>query len=318
LICAVLSFAILSPVPAEEPPTDPAQVHVELFKKIRPSIVGIQGAGGEGSGAVISDDGLILTSSLITGNSSSTRVWLPGNRRVKADVVHINQELEIALVKLDKKDATLPALTIGDSSALRIGERVYSVGSTYGSIPNDDQPALSVGVFSGKYELKEAEGRPKYTGPIFETTAQVNPGMDGAPILNASGEIVGIATLAFTKENWSNLFLPVNLAVGDIEEQGVTVRAENTRPGYLGVIVERTSMLSDGVLVETVSFDSPADEAGLEPGDIILTLNGSPVKTPREFYSRFDQLTAGTRIKLTLKKQGRELDVTVTLEEMPY
>jgi serine protease Do len=199
---------------------DPARIHIEFHKKVAPAIVAVRGPDRSGTGIVISEDGLILTSSYLTGDSVSVRVWLPGNRRVNGRVIFSKQDKEIALVKIEAKEK-LPFLKLGDSDKLQIGERIYTIGNVQGSIEVDAQAALSVGVLSGRFDLTETYGGHTYQGPVLETTAAVNRGLSGGPFLNRDGEVVGLVTLNYSRNNWSGLAIPVNVVKKILEDGGV-------------------------------------------------------------------------------------------------
>jgi S1-C subfamily serine protease len=219
----LFSLAMLSPMAfsaeVEAPKPDPARVHIEFHKKVAPAIVAVRGPDRSGTGVIISDDGLILTSSYVTGDSVSVRVWLPGNRRVNGRVIFSKKDKEVALVKIESKER-LPFLPLGDSDKLQLGERTYTIGNVQGSIEADAQAALSVGVLSGRFELQETYGGHTYKGPVLETTAAVNRGLSGGPLLNRDGEVVGLVTLNYSQNTWSGLAIPINIVKKVLEDGG--------------------------------------------------------------------------------------------------
>lgn len=316
-IC-LLALLWALPLLNAEPDDDAARVHINLYKKTRPAVVGIQAGSNIGTGTIISADGLILTSSVIVGKRSSVYVWLEGNRRISGKVIDVNRTLEIAFVKIEMDD-DLPWIEIGDSGSLRIGQRVYTIGDTYNSILNDDMPALSVGVLSGRFELKEQRRKQKYTGPVLEITSAVNPGQDGAPLLNSDGRLVGVVTLTYSRQNWSGLAIPINLALTDLRKHKILEqKPAETGPGYLGVVVGKTSVFTDGVIVEVVRKDSPAKRDGLDAGDFILLVNGQTIDNPKALYTLIQTYHADDDVKLTIKRSGKKTELTVKLGKLPY
>jgi S1-C subfamily serine protease len=199
------------------PTADPARVHIEFHRKVAPAIVAVRGPDRSGTGIIISSDGLILTSSYLTGDSVSVRVWLAGYRRVHGRVIFSKKDKEVALVKIETTEK-LPFLPLGDSDKLQLGERIYTIGNVQGSIEADAQAALSVGVLSGRFDLTETHGGHTYTGPVLETTAAVNRGLSGGPFLNSDGEVVGLVTLNYSQKTWSGLAIPINIVKKILDE----------------------------------------------------------------------------------------------------
>jgi len=222
-VVILFSLALLSSTAigaeSETSKPDPARVHIEFHKKVAPAIVAVRGPDRSGTGIIISEDGLVLTSSRVTGDSVSVRVWLEGNRRVNGRVIFSKKDKEIALVKIESKEK-LPFLKLGDSDKLQLGERLYTVGNVQGSIEADAQAALSVGVVSGRFDLTETNAGHPYKGPVLETTAAVNRGLDGAPFLNRDGEVVGLITLNYSRANWIGLAIPINIVKKVLEDGG--------------------------------------------------------------------------------------------------
>ena len=173
--------------------------HKRVYQKTVDSVVAVRALAplGErsGSGVIISKEGLILTSyAACPDGATNIRVWVKGPRLYTAEVVATSQKQELTLLRI-KPRGELKPIELGESGKIRTGELSYTIGNAANSIILDDQPSFNVGVVSGVYRLADERANSTYTGPVLETTAAVNVGMEGAPCLNIDGKMVGFVTL---------------------------------------------------------------------------------------------------------------------------
>ncbi len=194
---------------------DVARSHVATVAQAEQAVVGItarasrRGAGYYGTGTIISPDGYILTSiTVVPSDCDEIQVILTGGREIAAKLVGTVDELELSLIKID--ESGLDAMALGSSSTLSLGETIYTLGNCLQSIEKDGRVSLSIGIVSGFYELEEAQSESEYTGSCIETTAALNPGVDGGPLVSSQGELVGLLSLNYAQNRWMSVAIPVD------------------------------------------------------------------------------------------------------------
>jgi serine protease Do len=206
-------------------------------------------------------------------------------------VIGRRNDLELLLVKVDAKD--LPAMDFADSTKARIGQISYAFGDVYESIPMDDQVAMSLGIVSGLYEVNTALANSLYTGPVIETSAAVNPNLDGGPLVDAEGKILGMITLNYHPAKFTGIAVPSHILKPEVDRMikeftdGVMVR----EPGFVGIQVKEDPGSRTGVVIVGVTRGSPAEKAGLREGDEIIKIDADRVTT----MEKFDELTQDIR-----------------------
>ncbi|OHB77316.1 MAG: hypothetical protein A2Z34_00255 [Planctomycetes bacterium RBG_16_59_8] len=286
-----------------------------VYEKSCRSVAGIRAIAplGErsGSGIVITPDGYLLTSSAIVPNGSrEIRVWLPGARRVEAVVAGMSKRGDLTILKIDPARNSLTPMEFGEGKP-RIGDSAYTIGNAFFSIINDDQPSFSAGIVSGIYNLPEERGGSSYTGQVVETSAAVNPGMEGGALLDGGGKLVGVLTPNYSIQRWLGAAIPLDVVRGDIERciaahrsAGANNGHEAERPasrGFIGIeVAERDGRL----VVASVRKESPAWKRGIREGDVILAVTEKPVATGEEFRERFAALAEGDTVWLTVDVGG--------------
>lgn len=267
---------------------------------------------GQGSGFLISEDGYILTNAHVVHGASRVNVILADRREFEATIVGADKSSDVAVVKIDAQ--RLPALKMGNSDDLDVGEWVLAVGSPFG---------LSGTVTSG---IVSAKGRSSVGITDYEnfiqTDAAINPGNSGGPLLNLHGEVVGINTAIFSRTgaySGIGLAIPINMArsiCDQIIEHGAVTR------GYLGVMIQpltpelaRSFNLdnTDGVLVGDVSADSPASQAGLKPGDVIVQFEGHPVEDAGALRNRVAATVPETEVEVVVIRDGKSRPLPVVV-----
>jgi len=264
-----------------------------------------------GSGFIIDKDGFIVTNNHVVEEADKIKVILKDGREFDAEVKGRDPNTDLALIKI-KPDESLPALELGDSDALKVGEWVLAIGNPFGL-----EHTVTSGIISAK-------GRVIGSGPyddFIQTDASINPGNSGGPLINMAGKVVGINTAIVAGGQGIGFAIPVNLAKGVINQ--LKTKGEVTR-GWLGVgIQDLTPELKEyygvkdkkGVLVTQVFPGDPADKAGLKSGDVILKVNGNEVDTSRELSRMIAEAHVGKEVTLDVLRKGSSKTFHVELSK---
>ena len=288
-----------------------------LYRQVSSAVVGIRCRSARnqsyfGTGTVIDPTGLVLTSTtVVPQRASDIFIYLRGARVVRAELVASDESLEFVLLRITSdldalKDAAPGAVALGDSDGLQLGDPVYALGNAFESIQRDDQVALSAGIVSGLYQLAKARGEATYVGPVIETSAPVNGGMDGGPLLDAQGRLLGVLSLNYSRSRWLGTAVPVNrlktllahhrdwytdhtrarLASGEVPDTKT----------YLGVELEEVG--GQSVRVVTVAMSSPAERAGLQSGAVLRSADGRAIDSLKVFRDIFADKRPGETVEL--------------------
>ena len=271
---------------------------------------------GLGTGFVIESDGLIVTNAHVVDGADSVKVTLEDGRKFDATVIGTDPSTDLALVRIAGV-SDLPTVSFGDSDALQVGEDVVAIGNPFG---------LGNSVTSG---IISALGRDIQSGPydnFIQTDAAINKGNSGGPLFSTDGKVVGINTAILSPSGGSvgiGFAIPANLAqqvVADLEADGHVSR------GWLGVAIQPVSEdtaaalgmdVPEGVLISSVTPDTPAATAELKRGDIVLAVNGTEVKTPAELSRAIAMEAPGSTVTLSLLRANAPMEVTVALGTRP-
>lgn len=266
---------------------------------------------GVGTGFIISEDGQIVTNSHVVQGAGKVRVTLQDGRDFEAEVVGKDMATDIAVLKIDAKDLT--AVAFGDSDALKVGENVIAMGNPFG-LGN----TVTTGIVS-------AVGRDINAGPFddfIQTDAAINRGNSGGPLFNDMGEVVGINTAIVSPSGGSvgiGFAVPANMAkavVGDLTDDGEVAR------GWLGVQIQPVSEdvavalgleAAKGVMIADVVEGTPALAAGVEKGDIVLSVDGKDVESPRDLTRMIASESPGETVQLNVLRKGQARELSVTL-----
>ena len=276
-----------------------------------------------GSGFIISPDGYILTNNHVIENASKVEVNYGadengnGGRTVPATIVGRDPATDIALLKIDAQN--LPSLALGDSERIRRGDWAIAIGSPF-QLDN----TLTVGVISAKGRSLGMSEETRSFENFIQTDAAINFGNSGGPLLNINGEVIGINTaIRGGMAQGLGFATPVNVAKRLLPQlrQGKVVR------GYLGMeIREVTQDIRDawnlapgttGALVNRVTPGKPADNAGLQHGDIVIEIDGRPIRSNRELIDYISYLPVGSNVKVTFIREGQRRTVTAKTAERP-
>ncbi len=292
----------------------------ELFKRFEQ---GQQGRGGhgapqqgmpmraQGSGFIISPDGIILTNAHVVRDAKEVTVKLTDRREFRAKVLGADPKTDVAVLKITAKN--LPVVTLGKVSNLKVGEWVLAIGSPFGF-----ENTVTAGVVSAKGRSLPDDS----AVPFIQTDVPINPGNSGGPLFNTRGEVVGINSQIYSRSGGYqgvSFAIPIDIAK-KVETQIVaTGKVEHAR---LGVSVQEVNQAfadsfkldkPEGALVSSVVKGSPADKAGLKPGDVIRQVNGQPIVSSGDLPAIIGLAAPGDTVKLSVWRHGAPTELTATL-----
>jgi len=268
-----------------------------------------------GSGFIISTDGYILTNAHVVRGAGAITVGLHDRRQLSAKLIGQDPRSDVALLKVEAKD--LPAVNIGDPNQLKVGQWVLAIGSPFGFEHSATQGIIS------------ALGRSLPTDtyvPFIQTDAAVNPGNSGGPLFNLDGEVIGINAQIYSRTGGYmgvSFAIPIDVAMDVAEQLKATGKVSR---GWLGVLIQEvTAELAEsfgleqphGALVGQVLADSPAQQAGLQPGDVIVGFNKQPIEHSSDLPLLVGRTRPGSTVPLTVIRDGKEQTLEVTIEELP-
>jgi len=309
------------PVPMSGMPSDPMR---EFFgipgmpempgMPNRPGTPPMPEAQGAGSGVIVSSDGYVLTNDHVVDGAKEITVTLPDNREFSGKVVGLDPQTDLAVVKIDATD--LPFVPWGDSSKLRVGEYVLAVGNPFGL-----NSTVTLGIVSALG--RGGMGITQYED-FIQTDAAINPGNSGGALVNTRGELIGINTAIFSQSGGYQgvgFAVPTNLAKPVYESLVSTGKVVR---GFLGVGIQavttdlaRSFQLDQtkGALVTNVVQGSPADEAGIKRGDVIVEYQGKPVLDPRNLQHHVIRTTVGSEVTMVVIRDGHKHTLKTRIRE---
>jgi len=267
---------------------------------------------GVGSGFFLTSDGLIMTNAHVVEGADDVIVTLTDKREYKAKIIGSDKRSDVALVKIDATG--LPAVRTGDVNRLKVGEWVMAIGSPFG---------LDNSVTAGIVSAKQRD-----TGeflPFIQTDVAINPGNSGGPLINMRGEVVGINSQIYSRSGGFmgiSFSIPIDEAIrvsDQLRSQGRVSR------GRIGVTIDQVSKevaeslglgKSTGALVKAVEAGSPADKAGVEPGDVIIKFDGRVIEKSMDLPRFVAATKPGTRSALTVFRKGAAKELQVTIGEI--
>jgi len=267
-----------------------------------------------GSGVIIDKSGLILTNNHVIKDADEITVKFANKQEAKGKVVGSDPKTDLAVIRVSVKE-DLPVATLGNSDALHVGEWAIAIGNPFGL-----DHTLTVGVISatGRSEV----GVAAYEN-FIQTDASINPGNSGGPLLNIRGEVIGINTAIVASGQGIGFAIPANMArkvMDDLVKKGKVTR------GWLGVGIQPLTpelakgfgvSADEGILVNQVMPKSPAEAAGLKTGDLILMVDGKPVKDPRQLQRIIAETDIGKSLEFTILREKAKHTVKVQIGEMP-
>lgn len=269
-----------------------------------------------GSGFIVSHDGYVLTNNHVVEGADEITVRLSDRRELLAKLVGTDPRSDVAVLKIEDGD-DLPVVKIGRSQDLKVGEWVFAIGSPFGF-----DHTVTAGIVSAVGRSLPSEN---YV-PFIQTDVAINPGNSGGPLFNLDGEVVGINSQIYTR---SGGFMGVSFAIPVDDAMNVfrQIRDSGTvARGWLGVLIQEVSKdLADsfglrrprGALIAEVMQGSPAQEAGLQSGDIVLEYDGEEIQLSSDLPPMVGRTAVGESARLTVLRNGDEIDVDVTIGKLP-
>ena len=267
---------------------------------------------GVGSGFILSADGLIMTNAHVVDGADEVLVTLTDKREFKAKIIGVDKRTDVAVVKIQATG--LPAVKVGDVSRLKVGEWVMAIGSPFG---------LDNSVTAGIVSAKQRD-----TGdylPFIQTDVAINPGNSGGPLINMRGEVVGINSQIYSR---SGGFMGISFSIPMDEAMRVSEQLRATgrvTRGRIGVQIEPvTKELAEsiglgkaqGALINRIEAGAPADKAGLEAGDVILKIDGTPIEKSSDLPRLVGNTKPGTKSNLTIFRRGATKELSIVIAEL--
>jgi len=278
-----------------------------------------------GSGFIIDKRGYVFTNYHVIQNAERLQVTLADGKTYAATLVGGAASYDLALVKIDGND--FPAVRLGNSDDLLVGEWAIAIGSPFGFNLADTQPTVTVGVISANHrDIKQDETSEQIFNDMIQTDAAINPGNSGGPLVNSRGEVIGINTMIFSQTGGNvglGFAIPMNRARRVMEE---IVQYGRVRDVWLGmsatdITPESQAALNlptvNGVLVQSIERGGPADKAGLKVGDQIIAINGTTLATRYQANRVIFGSGVGDVLEMKVNRKDKLIDLKVTLEERP-
>lgn len=294
----------------------------EFFRRFgvpgQPGVPGAPGAQaperrGSGSGFIIGSNGRILTNAHVVKDADEIQVLLSDNREFKAKVLGLDERTDVAVIEIEATG--LPTVRLGNSDQVEVGEWVLAIGAPFG---------MSYTATQGIVSATARQLRETYV-PFIQTDAAVNPGNSGGPLFNIRGEVIGINSQILSGSGGYiglSFAVPINTATAiatQLADKGFVER------GFLGIQFQNVDQRlakqfgldrPRGALVATVEENGPADKAGVQQGDIILSFNGKALESSGELPPLVGATSVGSKVKLEVLRQGERRDITVTLGKL--
>jgi serine protease Do len=266
---------------------------------------------GQGSGFILSADGIVLTNAHVVQNATEVTVKLTDRREFKAEVLGSDPATDIAVLRIDARD--LPVVKLGDPKRARVGDWVVALGSPCGF-----ENCVTAGIVSAKGRALPGD----IYVPFIQTDVAVNPGNSGGPLFSLDGEVIGINSQIYSRSGGYqglSFAIPIDMALRVKDQIVASGHATHAR---LGVNVQTMNQAlaesfglqrPEGALVAAVAPGSPAAQAGLQPGDVVLKFDGRPVADSGELAARVGESAPGAKVRLDVLRDGARRTLVATL-----
>jgi putative serine protease PepD len=310
---------VVASVPAQQAAATTTGL-TQLYKNVAPGVVDIvvntssggfgdQGAQAEGSGFVVDSSGDIVTNQHVVAGANGIKVTFQDGKTAKATVVGTDPSTDIAVIKVNVDASELHPLTFGSSAAAEVGQSVAAIGSPFG-LPE----TLTSGIISALNRTISAPNNFSISGAI-QTDAPINHGNSGGPLLNSSGQVIGV-NAQIESDSGGNDGVGFAIPSDAVKSVADTIIAGGkVQHAYLGVTIGTAS--SGGAQVSSVKADTPAAKAGVKAGDIITSLDGATVTTADDLTAKVSAHQSGDKVTLTIKRNSSTLKIAVTLGTRP-
>ena len=305
----------------QKPTTDQLTIP-EIYNKVKDSVVGIavtvkengMEAEGSGTGIILSEDGYISTNAHVVDGASKITVVLTDESEHKAKLIGIDTRTDLAVLKIEKNN--LQPAEFGDSDSLVVGETVVAIGNPYGI---ELAGTVTSGIVSALNRQIVIES---FYMTLIQTDASINPGNSGGPLVNSYGQVIGITSSKIVSSGYEGIGFAIPMAgATDIIQDLIQYGYIKDRP-YIGItgydVTEADAQMysiPQGVRVYSVDPESDASKKGVKRDDIIIAVDDVDVKSMAELDSEKNKRKPGDKIKLTVYRNGKELDIEITLSE---
>jgi serine protease Do len=298
------------------------RVPVDMFEMFFGGRSGERTQASIGSGFIVRPDGVVVTNAHVVSGATTVSVALRDGTTYEASVVGVDEQNDIAVLRIDARN--LPVAPLGDSSDILVGEWAIAIGNPFGFVLGNPEPSVTAGVISGtgRNLLARASGGGA-TIDMIQTDAAINPGNSGGPLVNASGEVIGVNTVIYSPTQGSvglGFAVPINRVKRVTDD--LLAHGAIRRP-WIGVKLQVPSSrnprdaIALGAVVASVVPGSPADAAGLRSGDQILRIGGQDVRNYFAWESALLDLRVGDEVPLRVKRGDRQLDLRVRIADLP-
>jgi putative serine protease PepD len=307
------------PAPVASTPGGGVDVRAVL-SRVEPAVVSITanlpigrfGRGtAAGTGMVITADGDVLTNAHVVNGASNIQVAIPDKGTHTAHLLGMDEGNDVAVLKIDGV-SNLPTVTLGSSKSLQVGDPVVAVGN---ALALDGSPTVTTGIVSAlDRSITAASGSMRH---LIQTDAAINPGNSGGPLLDSGGRVVGMNTAVAGDAQNIGFALSVDEITPKLDslEKGTnTGSASTSNGGYLGVVLGDAD---NGAAIGAVADDSPAAQAGLQAGDVVVAIDGDAVSSAADLATAVRAHKPGDRVRLTVQRGGNQQTISVTLGREP-
>jgi putative serine protease PepD len=317
---ASTATSVVASVPAQQAASTTTSL-TQLYKNVAPGVVDIvvntkssgfgdQGATAEGSGFVVDTSGDIVTNDHVVTGATAITVRFQNGKTVKATLVGTDPSTDVAVIKVNVSASDLHPLTFASSSAVEVGQPVAAIGSPFG-LPE----TLTSGIVSAVNRTITAPNNYSISGAI-QTDAPINHGNSGGPLLNASGQVIGVNAQIESDSGGND---GVGFAIPSDAVKSVAdtiISGGKVQHAYLGITIG-TASSGSGAQVSAVKAASPALTAGLKAGDVITAIDGTAVTTADDLTAKISAHQPGDKVTLSVTRNGSTLKVDVTLGTRP-
>lgn len=286
---------------------------------------------GLGSGFIISPDGYILTNNHVAGNAKKVVITTTDGKRYDAEIIGTDPATDIALLKI-KADEKLPYIQFANSNDLIIGEWAIALGNPFGLFDLNAKPTVTVGVISNKGVnfLEEQDKRLTVYKDMIQTDAAISSGNSGGPLVNAEGKAIGMNTMIFStaqsQSGSGSIGIGFSIPINRVSQIVDLIKSKKVinRNVFLGLEIQEIDdkvisylNLPDirGVVIYSTQNNGPANKAGLEPGDVILSINGRKVMREDDFYIEVYDSMVGETMEFQILRGDKEKTIKLQLEE---
>lgn len=272
---------------------------------------------GLGTGMIVTADGYILTNEHVSGAKySSCYVTLPNGKNYTASVVWSDSDIDLSIIKINAKN--LPYVTLGNSSNVQVGEKVYAIGNPIGF---EFQRTVTSGIISAvnRTITIEEDGKSSYMEDLIQTDATINPGNSGGPLINSQGEVIGVNSVKITSAEGIGFAVPINTVKTIVEKFETDGKFEEATLGIFAYdknvipYLNSNLQLEKGIYVVQVKSNSPAAKYGLKEKDILLSIDGISLEKMCDLRCYIYEKSPGDKVSLQVLRNQKEMTVEVTL-----